>query len=58
MKMVPLEAMDTQAVSSFAENANVIASSVDDFGGFFYPIAGLALLATLILYLSPPLSEE
>ena len=54
--MVPMEAVDT--LSSFAQNANVIASSSDDFGGMFYPVAGLALLSALILYLSPPLSEE
>jgi len=55
--MLPVEHIDV-AVSSFASNANLIASSSDDFGGYFYPVAGLGLLAVLILYLSPPLVDE
>lgn len=53
--MVPIEA--TEVVSSFVQNANVIATSADEFGGYFYPVAGLGLLSALILYLSPPLSD-
>lgn len=55
-KMIPVESMD--AVSSFASNANVIATSAGDFGGYFAPVAGIGLLAALILYLSPPLASE
>eukprot|EP00523_Entomoneis_sp_CCMP467_P006627 CAMPEP_0168732846 /NCGR_PEP_ID=MMETSP0724-20121128/7977_1 /TAXON_ID=265536 /ORGANISM="Amphiprora sp., Strain CCMP467" /LENGTH=92 /DNA_ID=CAMNT_0008779869 /DNA_START=66 /DNA_END=344 /DNA_ORIENTATION=- len=58
LKMMPVDVVDADAVSTFAQNANVIASNADDFGGFFYPIAGLALLSALILYLSPPLVDE
>lgn len=54
--MVPVEMVD--AASNFAQNANVIATSANEFGGFFYPVAGLGLIATLILYLSPPLADE
>jgi hypothetical protein len=55
-KMIPVEAVE--AVSSFASNAQLIASSSDDFGGAFLPVAGIGLLATFILYLSPPLAGE
>jgi len=54
--MMPVEAAD--AVSSFASNANVIATNADEFGGYFAPVAGIALLAVLILYLSPPLVDD
>jgi hypothetical protein len=54
--MIPVEAVE--AVSSFASNAQLIASSSDDFGGAFLPVAGIGLLATFILYLSPPLAGE
>mmetsp|Transcript_26901 Transcript_26901/g.31297 ORF Transcript_26901/g.31297 Transcript_26901/m.31297 type:complete len:94 (+) Transcript_26901:77-358(+) len=46
------------AVSNLAQNANIIASSVDDFGGFLFPIVGLGLIAFAILFLSPPLADE
>lgn len=52
------EAVDVDIVSNFAQNANVIATSSGDFGGAFYPVAGLVLLGALILYLSPPLADE
>jgi hypothetical protein len=55
-KMIPVEAVE--AVSSFASNAQLLASSSDDFGGSFLPVAGIGLLATFILYLSPPLAGE
>mmetsp|Transcript_29363 Transcript_29363/g.61439 ORF Transcript_29363/g.61439 Transcript_29363/m.61439 type:complete len:93 (-) Transcript_29363:221-499(-) len=58
MKMVPVEVVDVDAVSTFAQNANLIASNSDDFGGYFYPVAGLGLLSALILYLSPPLVDD
>ena len=49
-KLVPVEAIEALTTSS-----NVVATSAGDFGGYFYPIAGLGLLSALILYLSPPL---
>jgi hypothetical protein len=55
--MMPVENVDV-AMSSVVSNSQMIASSVGDFGGYFYPVAGLALLAALILYLSPPLADE
>jgi hypothetical protein len=55
--MMPVENVDV-AISHVASNSNMIAASVNDFGGYFYPVAGLALLATLILYLSPPLASD
>eukprot|EP00527_Entomoneis_sp_CCMP2396_P009446 CAMPEP_0198139000 /NCGR_PEP_ID=MMETSP1443-20131203/2329_1 /TAXON_ID=186043 /ORGANISM="Entomoneis sp., Strain CCMP2396" /LENGTH=92 /DNA_ID=CAMNT_0043800967 /DNA_START=77 /DNA_END=355 /DNA_ORIENTATION=- len=58
MNMVPVEAIDVDAVSTFVQNANVIATSSDDFGGAFLPVAGISSLAVLILYLSPPLADE
>lgn len=55
--MIPLEATDV-AVSNIAANVNLIAASVDDNGGFFFPIVGLGAIAALILFLSPPLADE
>jgi len=55
--MLPVETVDI-AISSIASNAQLIATSSDDFGGAFIPVAGIALLATFILYLSPPLAGE
>jgi hypothetical protein len=55
--MVPLEGVDV-AVSNIAANANMIAASVDDNGGYFFPIVGLTAVAALILFLSPPLADE
>ena len=56
-KMIPVEVVDI-AASNVAQNANLIATSAGDFGGYFYPIAGIGLLASFILYLSPPLADE
>lgn len=55
---MPVEAVDVDVVSSFVQNANVIATSAGENGGYFYPVAGLAFLAAIILYLSPPLADE
>lgn len=53
--MLPVENLDV-ALSNFVyNNANLIATSAEENGGYFYPVAGLGLLAALILYLSPPL---
>jgi hypothetical protein len=56
-KMMPVEVVDV-AVSNVAQNANLIATSAGDFGGYFYPVAGIGILAAFILYLSPPLADE
>lgn len=56
--MMPLENVADFSISQVAQNANLIASNADDFGGYFYPVAGLGLLAVLILYLSPPLASD
>ena len=54
-----MESVDMVAVNDFiaTQNANLIATSSTDFGGSFYPVAGLTLLGALILYLSPPLED-
>jgi hypothetical protein len=45
------------AVSNIAQNANLVATSVNDNGGYFWPIFGILSIAGLILYLSPPLAD-
>jgi hypothetical protein len=44
--------------SSVAASSNVLASSVTDFGGYLFPVFGIAALAALILFLAPPLVDE
>jgi hypothetical protein len=45
------------AISNIAQNANLVATSVSDNGGYFWPIFGILSIAGLILYLSPPLAD-
>ena len=45
------------AVSNVAQNANLVASNVQDFGGYLFPVFGILALAGLILFLSPPLAD-
>jgi len=45
------------AVSTVAQNANLLAANVQDFGGYLFPVFGLLSLGALILYLSPPLAD-
>lgn len=45
------------AVADVAGNANLLASNVQDFGGYLFPVFGLLALAGLILFLSPPLAD-
>lgn len=52
-----IESINVDAISTFAQNANLVATSADDFGGYSYPIAGLIILGAVILLLSPPLAE-
>lgn len=56
-KMMPFESVEA-ITNSVATSSNVVATTAGDFGGYFYPIAGLGLLAALILYLSPPLVDD
>jgi hypothetical protein len=44
--------------SSQVATSNMVASNVGDFGGYFFPIAGIVSLAALILFLAPPLVDE
>eukprot|EP00545_Synedropsis_sp_CCMP1620_P004499 CAMPEP_0119007924 /NCGR_PEP_ID=MMETSP1176-20130426/3336_1 /TAXON_ID=265551 /ORGANISM="Synedropsis recta cf, Strain CCMP1620" /LENGTH=93 /DNA_ID=CAMNT_0006960159 /DNA_START=81 /DNA_END=362 /DNA_ORIENTATION=+ len=46
------------AVSNIAANANLIASTAGDFGGYFFPVVGLGCLGAFILFLAPPLADE
>jgi len=39
-------------------SSQMIASSVSDFGGYFFPVLGIGSLAALILFLAPPLADE
>ena len=48
VNMLPIDAASSQ----------MIASNVSDFGGYLFPVFGIASLAALILYLSPPLVDE
>jgi len=45
------------AVSNVVQNANLLASDVQDFGGYLFPVFGLLSLGALILFLSPPLAD-
>jgi hypothetical protein len=56
-KMIPVEMIDA-SVSQIAANANLIATSVNDNGGYLFPVVGLGLLGATILFLSPPLASE
>ena len=53
-----------QLENTFAEFSNqvassqILASSVNDFGGYFFPVIGIGSLAALILFLAPPFAEE
>mmetsp|Transcript_5162 Transcript_5162/g.15318 ORF Transcript_5162/g.15318 Transcript_5162/m.15318 type:complete len:85 (+) Transcript_5162:67-321(+) len=38
-------------------NSLLVATNEQDFGGYFFPVAGLTLLAALIAFLAPPISE-
>jgi hypothetical protein len=51
--------VDSAQLSEIATtSSNLIATSSDDFGGAFFPIFGLGLIAATILFLSPPLADE
>lgn len=44
--------------SNQVASSQMIASSVGDFGGYFFPLFGIVSLAGLILFLAPPLADE
>lgn len=46
------------AISNVASNANLIATSVSDNGGYLFPVVGIGFLAAIILFLAPPLLDE
>lgn len=56
-KMMAIDSVDF-AASNVAANANLIASTAGDFGGYFFPVIGIGALAALILFLAPPLADE
>lgn len=56
--MVPMETVTNLANSVVAQNANLLATSADDFAGYRFPIFGIACLAAVILFFSPPLADE
>lgn len=41
-----------------AQSSNMLASNVQDFGGYFFPVFGIIALAGVILFLAPPLVDE
>jgi hypothetical protein len=45
-------------MESAVNTVNLVATSSSDNAGLFFPVAGIASLAALILFLSPPLVEE
>mmetsp|Transcript_3808 Transcript_3808/g.5729 ORF Transcript_3808/g.5729 Transcript_3808/m.5729 type:complete len:95 (-) Transcript_3808:204-488(-) len=45
------------AIADIAQNANLLAADVQDFGGYLFPVFGLLSLGALILFLSPPLAD-
>ncbi|KAL3781090.1 hypothetical protein ACHAWO_012516 [Cyclotella atomus] len=51
----PKMMIDGSVMESAVTNANLIATSSSDFGGAFWPVAGIVGIAALILYLAPPL---
>ncbi|GMI50549.1 hypothetical protein ScalyP_jg11028 [Parmales sp. scaly parma] len=62
LSMVPVTPADLtlelQTVSAGLQHAGQLLSVGDkDFGGLLFPVGGLGLVAALILYLSPPLTD-
>ncbi len=56
--MAPNMIVDGSVMESAVSTANLIATSAGENGGFFFPVAGIASLAALILFLAPPLKED
>ena len=49
---------DGSVVESAVNTAIIVATSIGDNGGLFFPVAGLGSVAALILFLAPPLKED
>ena len=45
---------DGSVVESAVNTAIIVATSIGDNGGLFFPVAGLGSVAALILFLAPP----
>ena len=58
MESVDMTHITNSLNSAVADNAMLLATDKDDFYGYVWPVAGIALLSALILYLSPPLADE
>lgn len=54
----PQMVAESMQLADIAQTAQLIATSSEDFGGPFFEIFGLGSIAALILFLSPPLSDE
>ena len=54
----PNMVIDGSVVESAVNTANIVATNSGDNGGLFFPVAGLASIAALILFLAPPLKED
>ncbi|KAL7470054.1 hypothetical protein ACHAXS_010297 [Conticribra weissflogii] len=54
----PKMMIDGSVMESIASTSNVVATNSGDFGGAFWPVAGIVSLAALILYLAPPLVDN
>ena len=54
----PNMVIDGSVVESAVNTANIVATSIGDNGGLFFPVAGLGSVAALILFLAPPLKED
>jgi hypothetical protein len=50
--------IDGSVIESTVQTTNVIATSIGDNGGLFFPIAGIGAIAALILFLAPPLKDD
>lgn len=57
-KMAVFDSVVDVATSTVAQNSQMIATSVGDFGGYLFPVVGIGSLAVLILALAPPLADE
>jgi len=53
--MLPMEPVQT--LDALTSASTIVATANSDFGGLLFPVGGIGLLAALILYLSPPLSD-
>jgi len=57
-KMSAFDNFADVATSSIAQSSELLASQAGDFGGYLFPVVGLAALGAVILVLAPPLADE